>query len=108
MNFREIAKEVRKRSGNRTKPSDIQIVNAIGQNAYRPHYLVPEKFEYLEWDGSNSISTEDAERWMTETLVPCFAALQAEWDDRKAQKRNYTRVREATSCAYERNRLLSI
>ena len=72
MNFRKIAKEVRKRSGNRTRPSDIQIVNAIGQNAYRPHYLVPEKFEYLEWDGSNSISTEDAERWMTETLVPCF------------------------------------
>ena len=30
MNFREIAAEVRKRSGNRTKPSDIQIVNAIG------------------------------------------------------------------------------
>ena len=85
MNFREIAEEVRERSGNRTKPSDIQIVNAIGQNAYRPHSLVPESLYRLSWDESNSLSIEDAEIWMKH-LVVHFAALQAEWDDRKAQK----------------------
>ena len=83
MNFREISQEVRRRSGNRSKPSDIQIVNAIGQNAVRPHSLVPEAFKHLAWDGSNTISTEDAERWMTEHLVPYFEALQAEWNDRR-------------------------
>ena len=88
MNFRKIAREVRKRSGNRSRPTDIQIVNAIGMNAARPHSLVPERFEYLAWDAANSISTEDAERWMTEHLVPYFAALQAEWNDRKAERRN--------------------
>ena len=87
MNFREIAVEVRKRSGNRSKPSDIQIVNAIGQNAYRPHSLVPKEFEYLRWDASNSISPKDAESWMTKHLVPYFAALKEEWDDQKEFKR---------------------
>ena len=87
MNFRRIAQEVRRRSGNRRAPSDIQIVNAIGQNCFRPHWLVPAKFESLAWDGRNAIATEDAELWMTEHLVPCFEALQAEWDDRDAFKR---------------------
>ena len=87
MNFREIAAEVRRRSGNRRKPSDIQIVNAIGQNAYRPHPLVPESLERLAWDGDDlTLSTADAETWMAH-LVPHFAALQAEWDDAAAFRR---------------------
>ena len=88
MSFHEIAREVRRRSGNRSKPSDIQIVNAIGIGAARPHWLVPKTFEHLSWDVSNSIAAEDAEEWMTRHLVPCFAALQAEWDDRKTERRS--------------------
>ena len=93
MNFREIAQEVRRRSGNRRKPSDIQIVNAIGIQARErrahgmTHSLVPPAFKNLAWDGANSIATEDAERWMAAHLVPYFAALKAEWDDRDAFKR---------------------
>ena len=89
LNFREIAAAVRERSGNPTRPTDIQIVNSIGENAYRPHALAPPPFEGLEWDAANSLLIEDAERWMSAVLVPHFAALQAEWDDRAAQKRGY-------------------
>ena len=87
MNFREIAREVRRRSGNRRKPSDIQIVNAIGSYAHRPHHLVPDAFDHLEWDENNSLAEADAERWITEHLVSHFAAIQAEWDDAEAFRR---------------------
>ena len=101
MNFREIAREVRKRSGNRAKPSGIQIVNAIGYQARErrtlggTHYLVPVTFNFLKWDAANSISAEDAERWMTEHLVPVFAAIQAEWDDQKAFRRGRKRFQRS-------------
>ena len=101
MNFREIARLVRERSGNHAKPRDTQIVNALGQNALRPHPLVPEAFEHLTWDDDNSIATEDAERWMTECLVPHFTALQAEWDDRQAQSSGY-KAFEASRLAHMR------
>ena len=49
---------------------------------------MPEALYHLAWrKDDNTLSTEEAELWMAH-IVPHFAALQAEWDDRKAQKRN--------------------
>ena len=103
MNFRAIAREVRQRSGNRQKPHELQISNALEHPAYCPHpqvsptwkhLLVPATCEHLQWDEENSITIADAELWIPH-LVLHFAALQAEEDDRKKNRMTFERERFA-------------